>query len=498
MSASSHNRSASQRRNLGIARPPDVVIVLVVLGAAALLGYFVGTGSDAWLYPLLAVVIIGLGIVLIQRSYVGLAFVAASLVLVDVLPDVPFINSIVTTIGGATVVAYLLHGRWKSSVPVDELRKGIKLDKLLVVALWMLIWVLISVATHANPTGTPYSTALTFVQLFVLLWLVGRIFENEDDQFLFFLIFAILVTISAFSAITEVATPVTTGIIRASGLAGGANKATRYFTVDFVILLFLFLQRGKHHLPKWVTPVLIVAMIVNIGGVIATASRSGLALLAVATIVFLVLTLFAQRKRKVSPQAIAGIVAAVCVIGLASAVLLPSELVNNLDTRISRTEETDDTITTNVRLGFWRAGFDMWVDHPFDGVGVGLFSRFLPQYGAAYVPTHYLIYGAHNSYVAMLSETGLIGFVLFIAMHVVALRWYWRALRGEDEQLAAYTALWLTILVVIMIGGITKQDNYERLLWLALGASYYFKMRTKPRVLAEPALPELEQASQKA
>jgi len=485
--------AAQQKKNLGIARPSDAVVVVIVLGFAALLGFLVGMGSNLWLIPILAIGLFGATIMLIQRPYIGMAFVAASLVIYQALPDIPHLESMVPFWGAATVGAYILHDRWKAAVVAEERRKGIRIDPLFVVAMWMLIWILISVVTHGSADESPVSSAFTFIQLFVLLWLGGRIFENEEQHLVFFLIFGGLVTISAVTAITQVMGANADSFIRAYGLAGGANKATRYFTVAYVVLLFLFFQRERHRLPRWIGVLIAAGIVLDIGGVIATASRSGLALIVLATIALGALTLLGQRKGALSSRTLIGVIAIVCIVGLGTIALLPSALVQNLDTRISRTSESDDTITTDVRIGFWRGGFDMWIDHPIDGVGVNLFDHYLPIYGVPYLPPAYLHYTAHNSYVTMLSETGIVGFLLFIAMHIIALRWYWQALKSENTQLTAYAALWMTILLIIMVGGITKQDNYERLLWLSLGVSYYFHVRTKRAALTAPAIPELEQ-----
>jgi O-antigen ligase len=81
------------------------------------------------------------------------------------------------------------------------------------------------------------------------------------------------------------------------------------------------------------------------------------------------------------------------------------------------------------RLWIWDTAMNMVADRPFSGVGAGAFQ-------AAYV--HYSThpgdifrgipaYHAHQLYVGIAAETGLIGLLAFCALVGLAVRWYWKA-----------------------------------------------------------------------
>ena len=79
---------------------------------------------------------------------------------------------------------------------------------------------------------------------------------------------------------------------------------------------------------------------------------------------------------------------------------------------ISFTAPSIQDYSTAERLAHWIAGINMFIDHPFTGVGIG-------AYGDAYAPYHVTIFvnslgHAHNYYINMAAETGIIGLTAFI------------------------------------------------------------------------------------
>ena len=76
----------------------------------------------------------------------------------------------------------------------------------------------------------------------------------------------------------------------------------------------------------------------------------------------------------------------------------------------------------------------MWLDNPIAGIGIGMFPSELklypnPQY--SYYFSHGLV--AHNMYVSMLAETGIIGAFLFLALLVSAFVNFVKARKLTDK-----------------------------------------------------------------
>jgi O-antigen ligase len=131
-------------------------------------------------------------------------------------------------------------------------------------------------------------------------------------------------------------------------------------------------------------------------------------------------------------------------------------------------EEGSDTV--GIRYELWNTAMRMVEDKPITGVGINQFANNVLKYSDPLSST-VVVVGAHSIYFSVIAETGVIGFVFFMGMLVCAIYYALRAawkLKNQDEAFLAYT--WFAVLVLILIGGITKHDQYDKLLWLTLGA----------------------------
>src|SRR5439155_11919163 len=96
------------------------------------------------------------------------------------------------------------------------------------------------------------------------------------------------------------------------------------------------------------------------------------------------------------------------------------------------------------RTDMWTAAWTMFKGHPLSGWGVGSFPLFASYLGAPSVP---IIAGrmpalsemAHNQYLQLMAETGLIGLTLYLAILAGFFARCWRALKENTSQ----TRQWL-------------------------------------------------------
>ncbi len=98
----------------------------------------------------------------------------------------------------------------------------------------------------------------------------------------------------------------------------------------------------------------------------------------------------------------------------------------------NRSEAVVDMEGSSVsgRLHYWEGAFNLWVQHPLVGVGLGSFGDFLPQ---VQTDVRFFSYFAHNFYLQTLAEGGLIAAVVLLLLfwvlgkEVVGLsRTHWR------------------------------------------------------------------------
>jgi O-antigen ligase len=105
---------------------------------------------------------------------------------------------------------------------------------------------------------------------------------------------------------------------------------------------------------------------------------------------------------------------------------------------IATAEVTDANFAAIGRLAHWQAALDMWRDHPWLGVGFGNYPVIYPAYaiGRWLDPLGH----AHNYYLNVGAETGLLGLLAYGIFWLFAFGLAWAAVRrstGFQRALAA-------------------------------------------------------------
>lgn len=228
--------------------------------------------------------------------------------------------------------------------------------------------------------------------------------------------------------------------LRVYGTFGQPNPFAGYINMTLSVVLALALL-GRGWLLRTcagVTAILLLAV------ELLTQSRGGEIALAAAA-VFIV---FAGLRRLhplfgLAAIGLLGIVSLFLAGLLPTSVLLPVARILGTN-QISFTSPSAQDYSTAERLAHWIAGIHMFLDHPILGVGIGNYPDAYPQY---YITIFVNSLGhAHNYYINIAAETGIIGLVVFLcfltAMFVaggsvlkVINRTYWQAkARHEADQ----------------------------------------------------------------
>lgn len=118
-----------------------------------------------------------------------------------------------------------------------------------------------------------------------------------------------------------------------------------------------------------------------------------------------------------------------------------------------RLAETSEANTFQTRQAYWSVGLAQWMGSPLCGIGAGAFADAVMRslYGLRPV--------AHNTYISILTETGLIGLGIFIVLLLVLLRCAWRLPLAQR-------CLSLSMLTVWMVGGLSLTLDCKKSLWL--------------------------------
>ena len=206
---------------------------------------------------------------------------------------------------------------------------------------------------------------------------------------------------------------------------------------------------------------LLAALVVLVGGLIATGSRGGI----VAAGVMVIAAICLERGRRLQLGAL--LVALVAAVGLIA--------IYNSSSSIDRLREFE---TGNGRVDLWSLAIRMSEDNLVTGVGINNYrpesARYLQEPG--FVQEPYLILSsphvAHNTYLQQLAETGIVGIGLLLAFAGAALAATRRAsqmfLTRGDRGMAALARAVLVAQIGMLTTSIFMSNGYDQRIWVLL------------------------------
>jgi len=248
---------------------------------------------------------------------------------------------------------------------------------------------------------------------------------------------------------------------RLSGGIGDPNELAALLVPALTLAAFL-ISPTRGPMKRWLLLMLLFVFALTL---FLTESRGGLVALALVLLVTPFLAGPVRLKALVMILAVAAL-----GIGYYS-LLAPPQALHHV-THFSAASATG-------RQDVWTVSIEMFKDHPVAGIGTGNFQVIEPRYATRNInlPRADLVVTtpkvAHNTYLHVLTELGIIGFTAFMGIILGALGLAWRAIRTlkeRGERRLEIVARGVLIATLGMLGAfifITAQ--YEKQLWLLLG-----------------------------
>ncbi len=179
------------------------------------------------------------------------------------------------------------------------------------------------------------------------------------------------------------------------------------------------------------------------------------------------------------------------VILAAAALVFYASVPPNYKAEVASIFENKEHDTGEARVFLWRTAWQMWLEHPVVGVGVGNFNWNAGRYqikaksgrfaSREYVERDWTMAAVHSFYFTILSETGTVGSLLVIGMIYGHFATIWRTRRfiaGHPQaspQLRRDTHLYGVGLAMAMVGFLTAgaflSVAYYPYLWMLSGLS---------------------------
>ena len=336
----------------------------------------------------------------------------------------------------------------------------------------LVAWALLSYFWSAAPMDS-LAKAATLVQMLAVVWLVWD--QAGDQHDLVALMRAFLLGAFAASIITFLASGAGQAVegTRFSSTNSGPNNTGALLAVAVAVACYLL---RADRTARWrlvyglFLPVAMLALLL-------TASRTAALSLGLGLLIIVLDPRYLNAKRVMALMAV-GTVAVVLV-----AVYLPTRSADRLGT----TSSEISTGTLNGRTTYWRLSFDLFSDHPVQGVGAGAFDD-----------QNVLLGGegkvAHNAFMSILAEMGIVGLALFLTTIALAVQ----GLRNERPDLRR---AWLAIGATWFVGANALTWEVRKITWFVFAlalvqARVTSVARREAAEVSLPAAPETGAARQ--
>ena len=360
---------------------------------------------------------------------------------------------------------------------------GLRVTPLLFVAGAFGAWIFASAFWAAYPSAVyrsmfEYALAAAYMLAFAILvrtrWELLALFRILT-------IGALVVGVIAFAAYAaHKQTFVATG-----GGATGAQGDHNLFAVYQVLALPAALTVAAVDSPRW-RLIAYAALPAIVLSVIAALSRTGFVLLATTILVtFLAPSRYFFRSSIHKLWYVATIGIATAAVGAAGA----SQFIDRVHLVFSAGASDD---RASGRLDLWRAAWHGYHDaNPLLGLGSGNFQResvkLLQTTPGVDAGAPYASFGrvVHNIYLGALTELGLVGLVLLLALLVLTAHSLVGSLRRSrvrgDETIVRVAAALLVSLLVIALAGLSLSIQLGKPLWILVGAALALEVMTRSR-----------------
>ena len=302
----------------------------------------------------------------------------------------------------------------------------------------------------------------TFPQLFLVLWMIWEVARTRNR--LLSLLFAYVAGCYLAAFQTMLLYRQTGGALKRFA-AGNVDPNDLAMTMALALPMAWYLgQTYQKPLLRWICRAYLPVGVLALG---LTGSRGGL------LAGMFALTIVPFTMTRLTPGRLVMTIGLLAISGGLAVVYVPEKIVQRLATTSTEVED----LSLGGRFRLWRAGMKAFADAPLIGYGTGGFIRAIsPQLGTG-------AQVAHNSFISVLVEEGLIGLILYLLMFLAA----YRAVR-RFPLLERRFGLVLLGTVLVAMSPLTWEDRKSVWVVLAILVGLSQALRTTPVMRATAPL----------
>lgn len=410
--------------------PMSVLLLAVACGAT--MGCAVPV-IDSLLIAVAAALIVPL---MIWKPFLGLIGLVL-LVPFEELTTFGFSFTFVRVVGAATFVCWLLQAILK--------RQKIKSDLFLWLALLFLAWSSCSLLWTADP-DTGIAAVLTIAQLVLLYLMSSSLIDSIQKLRAVMGSYIAGASVAAIMAILRVyeagfATRASVSILQ------DPNHFARAISVGLILAAYLACTCRGYQRYLYLTSCFLM-----VWGVLLSGSR-GAWLAVLASIV--ACGLYTKRK----------IFKITLITTILIALLFHNVILSAMPPLIADRVVSMDNLAErgSGRLDIWMVGLEMVKENWLAGVGINGFLTSYNDYifkSADEIRDRGEMRDAHNSFLCLLAELGLLGFLLFSMLWLVS----WKSIGGKHNE--AEETMGISMLVYLFFAALTGTEHLQKFLWI--------------------------------
>ena len=245
------------------------------------------------------------------------------------------------------------------------------------------------------------------------------------------------------------------GMSRANGFYGHPMTLGGWLCIFLPLLLIEFFERkllGKYY---WLAG---LAFCICSAGLVFNATRGAWLAVAIVSAVLLIYYMFKSKRN---------LATSIIFIALISVVLVNNpKFMHRLDT----IDDFDKYQSNTERILIWQSAWNMFKDHPVLGVGLGQYTE---NYQQKYISPHAKepnLTHAHNNFMQMLAENGIVGFAGFVIMFGYIIL---KNLIAWFKRRNVYALMIVSATVCLLLQGFTEYNVGNsaviKMYWLVLG-----------------------------
>lgn len=428
----------------------ELFVAAAIVAAAGLVGLLAGVGPE---YAIAASVGVVFVVIVLTDLAAGLA-TFTFLTFVALIPETggPALNVV-------KAAGLILALAWFASMTTRQYQQGDLFraqPALAATVLFFLAWVLLSQAWAADPGEARLTFSRITMNAIIFVIAFAAIRTRSDMT----RVIAAFVLGAAFSMLYGVMQPPdASDPDRLAGTLGNANEMAAVLVVGGALSIGLAASLKDAPVKRLLA---VVALFLCLAGLLLTLSRGGMVAGSVACVAAVI---FAGRWRPQVTLAIVGLV--ICAVGF---------LTFAVDEQARQRIFASDGGTG--RLDLWTVGVRMVEDRPVLGVGAGNFPTSTIDYllePGLLTRTEFIVSDpkvAHNTYLEMFAELGIIGFSLFLLVLLLCLTALYRAIRQfertDNRQLELLARAVLVALLGLLAADVFQSAQFQKALWLLL------------------------------